>query len=100
MKSILDGESIYSKEFWLKKPSSTAVTSESTAFDVEKYIQQTSEKMRRLHLDYVAALNQLQTSPISTDASSTIKSIYPQVFERIQPELPSRGRIPPSSSKK
>lgn len=98
VKSILDGDSVYSKDFWLKKPEK--LTEKSDQFDIEKYIEQTSEKMRRLHLDYVAALNQLQNPTNDFDSTSTMKSIYPQVFDRIQPTLPSRGRAQPSTTTK
>jgi len=92
VKSIFDGDSVYSKEFWLKKPEKSTTSDESSRFDVEKYIEQTSEKMRRLHLEYVAALNQLKSPTTESDSTSTLKSIYPQVFDRMEPTLPSRGR--------
>lgn len=98
VKSIFDVDSVYSKEFWLKKSEKATTSDESSRFDVEKYIEQTSEKMRRLHLEYVAALNQLKCPTTESDSTSTLKSIYPQVFDRMEPTLPIRARSAQSAA--
>lgn len=96
-KSLLDGETVYSKEFWLRKPE---VPSSSSALDLDKYIEQTSEKMRRLHTDYLAALEQLKMPSPTTTSNSTeaIRSLYPQVFNRVQTDATptTRTRTRPS----
>ena len=92
-KSLLDGETVYSKEFWLRKPE---VPSSSSALDLDKYIEQTSEKMRRLHTDYLAALEQLKMPSPTSDSTEAIRSLYPQVFNRVQTDATVRTRTRPS----
>ena len=50
--------------------------------------------MRRLHWEYLEALEKLKTPPPtnSVDSSQVIQSMYPQMFDRIQPDLPSTNR--------
>ncbi|CAF3585595.1 unnamed protein product [Rotaria sp. Silwood1] len=99
-KSIFNTETIYSKEHWLQKPSSVESESESVPLDLDTYIQQTTEKMRRLHMEYVQALEKLKTPTNPVDSTKTLKSIYPQIFDRIQQDIPTKKHIfLPSSNK-
>ena len=94
-KSLLDGETVYSKEFWLRKPEVPSSASSSSALDLDKYIEQTSEKMRRLHTDYLAALEQLKMPSPTSNSTEAIRSLYPQVFNRVQTDT-TRTRTRPS----
>ena len=84
-KSIFDNEKIYSKEYWLKKTSSS--DSESVPFDLDAYIEQTTDKMRHLHMEYLQALEKLKRPLNSTNSLEPLKSIYPQAFNRIRDDL-------------
>ena len=101
-KSILDGETIYSKEYWLAKSSSMSAErhGQSSVLDLNAYIEQASEKMRRLHSEYLAALGKLQSPLDSTDSSEAIKSLYPNVYQRVNEQMspPNLSRM--RSSKK
>ncbi|CAF1079045.1 unnamed protein product [Rotaria sordida] len=88
-KSILNPGTIYSKEHWLRKTSSDE--SESIPLDLDSYIQQTTEKMRRLHMEYVEALEKLKTPSNPVDSSKTLKTMYPQMFDRIKQEMPTKN---------
>jgi hypothetical protein len=87
-KSILNTETIYSKEHWLKKSSSSEI--ESVPLDIDAYIEQSTEKMRRLHMDYLQALEKLKTPSNSIDPPQTIESMYPQMFDRIKQDVPKK----------
>jgi hypothetical protein len=87
-KSILNTETIYSKEHWLKKSSPSEI--ESVPLDIDAYIEQSTEKMRRLHMDYLQALEKLKTPSNSIDPPQTIESMYPQMFDRIKQDVPKK----------
>jgi hypothetical protein len=95
-KSILSSETIYSKEHWLKKSSSSE--SDFVTLDLDEYIEHSTEKMRRLHMEYLAALDKLKTPSNPVDSSQAIKSMYPQMFDRINEEIspPNLTRLHPS----
>jgi len=99
-KSIFDTEKIYSKEHWLKKASESDSESEfeCISLDLDAYIQQTSDKMRRLHTEYLQAIDKLKTPPEPVDSSQMIKSMYPQMFDRIQQDMSTKdlNRLLPS----
>jgi hypothetical protein len=84
-KSIFDSEKIYSKEHWLKKSSPSE--SEFVHLDLDEYIEQSTEKMRRLHMEYREALGKLNTPVNPTDSTQTLKSMYPKMFERINQDM-------------
>jgi len=84
-KSILNTETIYSKEYWLRKSSPSET--ESVPLDIDAYIEQSTEKMRRLHMEYLEALEKLKTPLNPIDPSQMIKSIYPQMFDRIKEDI-------------
>jgi len=86
-KSILQTETIYSKEHWLRKSSSSSSESDFVSLDLDEYIEQTSDKMRRLHMEYLAALDQLKTPSNPVDSTQMIKSMYPQMYDRIQQDM-------------
>jgi hypothetical protein len=71
-KSIFTTESIYSKEHWLRKSSSSESKFESIPLDLDAYIEQTTEKMRRLHMEYLEALEKLKTPSQQVDSSQMI----------------------------
>ncbi|CAF3307416.1 unnamed protein product [Rotaria socialis] len=87
-KSILTTETTYSKEYWLKKTSSE---SESVPLDLDSYIEQTTAKMRRLHMEYVEALEKLKTSTNPVDSRKALESIYPQTFDRMKPDTSTKN---------
>jgi len=96
-KSILNTETIYSKEHWLRKcPPSE---SESVPLDLDAYIEQSTDKMRRLHMEYLEALEKLKTPLNPIDPSQMIKSMYPQMFDRIQQDMSTKDltRLLPSN---
>ncbi|UJR24774.1 hypothetical protein I4U23_006148 [Adineta vaga] len=80
VKSIFETEPTYSKEHWLRKSPSL----ESVSLDLDEYIEQASDKMRRLHFEYLEALEKLNIPSKSEDSTQAIKSIYPQTFNRIK----------------
>ncbi len=84
-KSILDSEKIYSKEHWLKKSSPSE--SEFVHLDLDDNIEQSSEKMRRLHMEYRDALGKLNAPSNPVDSTQTLKTMYPQMFERINQDM-------------
>lgn len=98
MKSIFETEPTYSKEHWLRRSSSSDSEFESISFDLDSYIEQASDKMRRLHLEYLEAMDRLKTPTKPEDPTQAIKSIYPQAFDRVQPNAPAKksSRIFPS----
>ncbi|CAF1116825.1 unnamed protein product [Adineta ricciae] len=98
MKSIFEVEPTYSKEHWLRTSSSSDSEFESISFDLDSYIEQASDKMRRLHLEYLEALDKLKTPTKPEDTIQAIKSIYPQTIDRVQPNAPAKksSRIFPS----
>ena len=59
----------------------------SSVLDLDAYIEQASEKMRRLHSEYLAALGKLQSPLESTDSSEAIKSLYPNVYQRVNEQI-------------
>lgn len=95
-KSILTSEEIYSKEHWLKRPSSSETESDFVHLDLDQYIEQSSEKMRRLHLEYLQAIDKLNTPTTSEDSVQTLKTIYPKMFERLNEDLTPKPRTPPT----
>lgn len=84
VKSIFETEPVYSKEHWLRKSSSSESEFESVTLDLDAYIEQASDKMRRLHFEYLEALEKLKVPTKSEDSTQAIKSIYPQTFDRIK----------------
>ncbi|CAF2584419.1 unnamed protein product [Rotaria sp. Silwood2] len=104
-KSIFNTETIYSKEHWLRKTSSiqseseSESESESVCLDLDSYIEQTTEKMRRLHMEYVEALEKLKTPTDPIDSSKTLKSIYPKMFDRIKEDITTKKLTNLPSSK-
>jgi hypothetical protein len=88
-KSILSSETTYSKEYWLKKSCSSE--SESVPLDLDAYIEQSTDKMRRLHMEYLEALEKLKTPSNPIDSSQMIKSMYPQMFDRINDDLSTKN---------
>ena len=97
-KSILTTEEVYSKEHWLRKSSSSEL--ESVPMDLDAYIEQTTEKMRRLHMEYRQAIEKLKTPSNPVDSSQALKSTYPKMFNRISQDLPSKNLTHPVTSKK
>jgi hypothetical protein len=95
-KSILKSETIYSKEHWLNKSSSSE--SDFVHLNLDEYIEQSTEKVRRLHMEYREALDKLNTPSEPIDHSQTLKSMYPQMFDRINEEIspPNLTRLHPS----
>lgn len=96
-KSILTTEEIYSKEHWLRKSPSSE--SETVSLDLDKYIEQTTEKMRRLHMQYLEALEKLKTPSSPVDSSEALKSIYPKMFDRVKQDASAKNmtNVPPSN---
>jgi len=88
-KSILSSETTYSKEYWLKKSCSSE--GESVPLDLDAYIEQSTDKMRRLHMEYLEALEKLKTPSNPIDSSQMIKSMYPQMFDRINDDLSTKN---------
>jgi hypothetical protein len=43
--------------------------------------------MRRLHMEYREALGKINTPSNPTDPTQTLKSMYPQMFERINQDM-------------
>jgi hypothetical protein len=97
-KSILNTEKNYSKEYWLLKCSPSE--SEFVPLDLDAHIAQSTDKMRRLHMEYLEALEKLNTPSNPIEPSQMIKSMYPQVFERIQQDIPTTDPTRLLSSKK
>jgi len=95
-KSILTTESIYSKEHWLRKSSSPE--SDFVPLDLDAYIEQSTEKMRHLHMEYLEALEKLKTPTNPIDPTQMIKSMYPQMFDRINQDMSPKDltRLTPS----
>jgi len=95
-KSILTTETIYSKEHWLRKSSSSE--SEFVHLDLDAYIEQSTDKMRRLHMEYLEALEKLKTPSNPIDPQQMIKSMYPQMFDRINQDMSTKDltRLIPS----
>jgi hypothetical protein len=54
--------------------------------------------MRRLHTEYREALGKLNTPSNPTDSTQAIKSLYPQMFERINADMSAEtlNRLLPS----
>ncbi len=96
-KSILNTEPTYSKEHWLKKSSQSET--ESVPLDLDAYIEQSTEKIRRLHIEYLEALEKLKTPSNPIDPPEMIKTMYPQMFDRINQDLLPKdpARLPPSN---
>lgn len=99
-KSILTSEAIYSKEHWLKRSSSSDSDSGFEHLDLDKYIEQSTEKMRRLHTEYLQAIDKLKTPPSANDSVQTLQSMYPQMFERLNEDLTPKTRSPATPVKK
>jgi len=97
-KSVLNTETIYSKEYWLHQSSSNNSTlpSEPIPFDLDAHIEECSAKMRRLHTEYLAALEKIETQSNIADCSQSINSIYPQVFDRTKTSMSNLARFLPS----
>jgi len=95
-KSIFNTETIYSKEHWLKKSSESEF--EIIPLDLDAYIEQTNDKMRRLHMEYLEALDKLKTPSKPVDPPQMIKSMYPQMFDRIKQDMSTKDltRLLPS----
>lgn len=91
-KSILTSEKTYSKEHWLKRSSSPECESDFVHLDLDQYIEQSTEKMRRLHLEYLQAIEKINTPTTSDDSVQTLKSIYPQMFERLNEDLTPKSQ--------
>jgi len=87
-KSILSSETIYSKEHWLRRSSSSSSSeSDFVTLNLDEYIEQTTDKMRRLHSEYLTALDKLNTPSNQVESSQMIKSMYPQMFDRIKQDM-------------
>jgi len=97
-KSILDTETIYSKEYWLRKGSSSE--GESVPLDLNTYIEQTTDKMRRLHTEYLEALEKIKIPSNPIDPSQIIKSMYPQMLDRIKQNTSTKDPTPALPSNK
>jgi hypothetical protein len=54
--------------------------------------------MRRLHSEYLQAIDKLKTPTKPEDSAQTIKSMYPQMFDRIQQDMSTKdlNRLFPS----
>jgi len=54
--------------------------------------------MRRLHTEYREALGKLNAASNPTDSTQAIKSLYPQMFERINADMSAEtlNRLLPS----
>jgi hypothetical protein len=99
-KSILSTEPIYSKEHWLRKCSPSKSESESVPLDLDAYIEQSTDKMRRLHMEYLEALEKLNSPLNPIDPPQMIKSMYPKMFDRIQQDIPTKDSTRLLSSNK
>jgi hypothetical protein len=84
-KSILNTETTYSKEYWLLKCSPSK--SEFVPLNLDAYIAQSTDKMRRLHMEYIEALEKVNNPLNPIDPSQMIKSMYPKMFERTQQDV-------------
>jgi len=87
--SLLDNQSVYSKEHWLKSQSTTDDQSDFVHINLDEYIEQSSDKMRRLHFEYIQALDKLKTPIESNGSTQTLQTVYPQMFHRITQHLSS-----------
>jgi len=96
-KSVLNTETIYSKEYWLRQSSPHKSPSEPIPFDLDAHIEECSAKMRRLHTEYLAALGKIEASSNSVDCSQSINSMYPQVFDRTKTSMSNLARFLPSN---
>ncbi|CAF1419289.1 unnamed protein product [Adineta steineri] len=100
-KSIFESEPIYSKEHWLRQSSSTSDSDfESITLDLDAYIEQSTDKMRRLHMEYLEAMEKLKTPTQQVDSSQMIKTIYPEIFDRMKKDVSTKtssSRIFPSN---
>lgn len=96
--SILTTGSIYSKEYWLHKSSPSE--SEVASLDLDKYIEQTTEKMRRLHMQYLEALEKLKTPSNAVDCPEALKSMYPNMFDRVKQDTAAKSMTDVLSSNK
>jgi hypothetical protein len=95
-KSILESELMYSKDYWLKKSSPSE--NNFVKIDVDAYIEQSTDKMRRLHLEYLEAIEKLKTPTDPIEPSQMIKTMYPQMLERINPNKSSSKDTTSSTS--
>jgi len=91
-KSVFNSETIYSKEYWLQKSSQTEC--ESVPLDLNAYIEQTTDKMRRLHMEYLEALEKLKTPSKSEDSPQILKTMYPQMFDRLKQDTSTKNLTP------
>jgi hypothetical protein len=98
-KSILNTEKIYSKEHWIQK-SSSSESDDFVSLDLDTYIEQSTDKMRHLHLQYLEAIQKLKTQTDPIDSTQAIRSIYPQMFDRIQQDMSPNDLTRLLSSKK
>ncbi|CAF4046367.1 unnamed protein product [Adineta steineri] len=99
-KSIFESEPIYSKEHWLRQSSSTSDSDfESITLDLDAYIEQSTDKMRRLHMEYLEAMEKLKTPTKQVDSPQMIKTIYPEIFDRMKKDISTKtsSRIFPSN---
>ena len=99
-KSILTSEKIYSKENWIKRSTSPESESDFEHLDLDQYIEKSTEKVRRLHMEYLQAIDKLKTPTTSEDSIQTLKTIYPQRFERLNEDLTPKSPKTSSTTEK
>jgi hypothetical protein len=99
VKSVLSTETVYSKEYWLRtsSPDTSSSSSEPIPFDLDAHIEECSVKMRRLHAEYLTALEKIETPSSHVDCSQSINSIYPQVFDRVKTSMSNLACFLPSN---
>ncbi len=95
----MNTEKIYSKEHWIQK-SSSSESDDFVSLDLDTYIEQSTDKMRRLHMEYLEALEKLNSPLNPIDPPQMIKSMYPKMFDRIQQDIPTKASTHLLSSNK